>query len=295
MEFDFASIYKKFANALIFFAIGTSIIKCSDYMKNKSNENGSKKFSSGDYTGAISEYNKALFFDFGKEKLFSGNGNAAIYTSLCGAKINSGKYKEALKDCDRSIDIDASLLANYINRCLANDNLGNYKQAIKDCQQVISLDQSNVKAYAAICRLKHIIGENEGALVACNKALEIDSKNEVAYRNRCSTNTDLGNYQNALQDCRKALDINPEDKLPFLLLCRNNIVLENYNLAIKQCDVAVNYLSNKQSSNTIQTAYLLRGVAYGLTNNTKLACSDWKEASNLGADGATELIDQNCK
>lgn len=272
-----------------------SLVRCSDFIKNNSIENGFKKFNSGDYTGAISEYNKALFFDFGRDKIFPNVGDAVIYASLCGAKVQTGKYKDAINDCDRGIAIDDSLPISYLNRCIVNQKLGNYQQAIKDCQQVISLDPSNAKAHAGICTLKNVIGENKSALVACNKALEIDPESGIAYRNRCFVNGDLGNYQSTLNDCRKAVDMNPKDKLPFLALCRANLLNDRYNLALNQCDIAVKYLLNNPELNAIATAYLYRGIAHASVNKTELACNDWKKVSELGVDDAQNLLDEYCK
>ena len=282
-------------NSLIYFAIGMGLVKCSNYIKDDASKNGLKRFNSGDYSGAVGAYNKALFFDFGRDKIFPNAGDAAIYASLCGAKVQTGQYKDAIKDCDRGIAIDASLPTSYLNRCTANQKLGNYQQAIKDCQQVISLDPSNAKVHAGICQLKNVIGENKSALVACNKALEINPNSGMAYRNRCFVNGDLGNYQNTLIDCRKALDINPKDELPFLTLCRVNLMNDRYDVALNQCDIAVQYLLNNPGSNALPTAYLYRGVAYASVNKTELSCNDWKKAKELGVVDAQKLFGKYCK
>ena len=62
-------------------------------------------------------------------------------------KLDKGQYKEAIKDYDNSIDLDATFPNAFYNRAVAKNSIKDYKGAIADYSKAIELDPTNKLAY----------------------------------------------------------------------------------------------------------------------------------------------------
>jgi len=169
------------------------------------NKNGDAKYDSGDYDGAIADYNKVIefmpnnpgiFFNRGRAKIAKGDYNGgiidcnkardllrnnakshvAIYNVLGFAKLAKGDYDGAISDCDKTIESKPNTAAAYNNRGYEKEAKGNVSGALEDCQKAVELS-----------------GSKDPIIEKCSQGL-IDFIN--------------GNYQAALESWQKVLQQN---------------------------------------------------------------------------------------
>lgn len=123
-----------------------------------------------------------------------------------------GKHSEAIMDFDRAIELDPKYAEAYNNRGLSSLDMGDYPSALKNFSRVTELDPTYAVAYNnsadAYVRLK----DYHKALENLNKAIELEpAKYHGFYVNRCELQNLLTQYPQAVNDCSKALDLNPRD------------------------------------------------------------------------------------
>ena len=101
--------------------------------------------------------------------------NAEAYSNTGNAKNNLGRYKDAIEDFDKAIEINPNYIIAHINRGTANFNLKQYKDAIKDF----------------------------------DKAIEINPNYAIAYNYKGIANLELGQYKDTIKDFDEAIETNP--------------------------------------------------------------------------------------
>ena len=82
----------------------------------------------------------------GPNKLY-GPQDAEAYFRKGNKNFASGKYKDAIEDYNKAIELNLQYAEAYNNRGVANFNLGKYKKAIKDYNKVIELNPQYAEAY----------------------------------------------------------------------------------------------------------------------------------------------------
>ena len=65
------------------------------------------------------------------------------------AKLQLGKFKESIKDFDKSIELNPQHALAYKNRGLAKYNLGKSEDAIKDFERAIELNPNDSESLVA--------------------------------------------------------------------------------------------------------------------------------------------------
>jgi tetratricopeptide (TPR) repeat protein len=91
---------------------------------------------------ATDQFQKALA-DFNRILSGSRTGTAENYAGRCVALIGVWNAEGALKDCDKSLSIDATQSEVFHSRGLANFMLGRYSRALVDFNTAFGLDTSN--------------------------------------------------------------------------------------------------------------------------------------------------------
>jgi len=103
------------------------------YAQNSAEEyydSGVEKLDSGDFQGAIKDFNKAI-------EINPKYANAYYDRGLAKAKL--GDYRGALKDYNKTIEINPKHKMAYAFRGVAKANLGDYRGAIEDYNKTIEI------------------------------------------------------------------------------------------------------------------------------------------------------------
>jgi len=123
------------------------------------------------------------------------------------------KYREAIEDFNKAIELKPDYGQAYYNRGNAYYDLGIYNKAIEDFSKSIKINPKFSEAYlnrglslAAVDR--HVEAINDYSVV-----LSLNPENKIdVYNNRGVSFARLGKFDSAASDFRKALEIKPDDK-----------------------------------------------------------------------------------
>ncbi len=89
-------------------------------------------------------------------------------------------------------------------------------EAIKDCEKVIELDSGNAAAYLLEGKAYLGLKEYVSAVASLTKSLTINSEDKDAYLTRASVLYKMKQYRAALEDINKVLDLDPEEEFAYL-------------------------------------------------------------------------------
>ena len=129
--------------------------------------------------------------------------------------IKNGKYKNAIENIDKSIELKNDWEISYFYRGVANQALGNYDEAMLDYTKSIQINPKMTdayynKAYIALSR-KDIEAPNiKKAIEDLEKALELDPKFIDALYAMAAAYKKLEDYHKALEYLEKLLQIEPQ-------------------------------------------------------------------------------------
>jgi TonB family protein len=99
----------------------------------------------GDFTAALTDYNKAAEMKSTEPSVFLGRGKTHF-----GMK----SYELSISDFDRSIELNPKASMPYFNRAAAYEKLGNSEKAMADYKAAADLDPSNEAAKTNLARLQ---------------------------------------------------------------------------------------------------------------------------------------------
>lgn len=171
-------------------------------------------------------------------------------------KYETGDYKGAILDYDKSIKLDPNYAKAIYNRGLSKHELEDYLEAIKDFDKAIELGYKNPNLYATRGLCNYKIKDYYEFLWDYDKAIELDPNVAFYYVNRGVAKEMTFNTYGAITDYSEAISINPDYAL----------------------------------------AYFKRGKAKEETANFEGACADFKRATYLGNEEAKRWIGKwRCK
>ncbi|GCA76137.1 lipopolysaccharide assembly protein B [Microcystis aeruginosa NIES-2520] len=159
------------------------------------------KGESGDYQGAIADYNQAIKIkpDY-----------AAAYINRGIAKSDLGDKQGAIADYNQAIKIKPDYADAYLNRGVAKSDLGDKQGAIADYNQAIKIKPDYALAYLNRGVAKSDLGDKQGAIADYNQAINIKPDYALAYLNRGVAKKNLGDKQGAIADYNQAINIKPD-------------------------------------------------------------------------------------
>ncbi|MFM6540948.1 MAG: tetratricopeptide repeat-containing serine protease family protein, partial [Microcystis panniformis] len=124
---------------------------------------------------------------------------------------NQQKYELALSDYDKAIEINPNYAMAYNNRGVLYIDLQKYELALADFSKAIEINRNFAEAYANRGLLYYNLQKYDLALAHYNQAIRINPNYAMAYNNRGVLYIDLQKYDLALSDYSKAIEINPND------------------------------------------------------------------------------------
>jgi len=197
-------------------------------------------FSRQQYGDAIDVYQKAI--DRAPD-------NFAPYFGLCGAYLFAGRYPDAIKSCNRSIELEPTAYS-YMNLGVGYWDLRQYPLAAQAFEHAVQLNPRYYLAVGQLARTYSRIPERRG-----NAA---------------------GLYQNAIQLADEELKINPRDPNVNVMVARYHAMLGNRTQAFSHLQIALNLrpkdseyqviaavIHNQFGEATAALGYLERAIAGG--------------------------------
>jgi tetratricopeptide (TPR) repeat protein len=176
-------------------------LNATDYFLRASGKNDS-----GDYRGALADYNKAISLNPKYAFAYINRGNLK--------KDQLNDPKGALADFNKAISLNPKLAAIYYNRGLLKaEKLNDPKGALADYDRAIALNPTYALAYGNRGNLKDDLNDPKGALADYNKAISLNPEYALAYYNRGVLKAEkLNDPKGALADYNKAIALNPKDE-----------------------------------------------------------------------------------
>jgi tetratricopeptide (TPR) repeat protein len=139
------------------------------------------------------------------------------YRNLGAAYGVEDNYKEALKNFNRSIDLNPFDPLSFYNRGIIHGKSGLNDKAIEDLQKAIRLDPLNAKFYNNLGVAYGISGNLQEAITSFDEAVQLDPSFSNAYFHRAVTYIRLGFTENALRDLKVAAQLGDTNAQKYLL------------------------------------------------------------------------------
>jgi tetratricopeptide (TPR) repeat protein len=184
------------------------------------------------------------------------------------AYLSLGKYKDAIRDFDSALVLNAGLVNAHLNRGVARYELGDYDGALDDYDKELSANPGSDIAWSNKGNAQVKLGRYSYAINSFNSAIRLKPSNPVNYQNRGYAYALLGNVPKALADYDEAIKLAP--KRASLYVNRGvlrDFPLKDWNGAIDDAEKALRLdASNAQ-------AYKLKGKALASLNRLQEADS----------------------
>ena len=227
---------------------------------------GNDKHQSGDYQGAIADYDKAIQL---------GPQFADAYYNRGNARSALGDYQGAVADCDKAIQLDPRSADAYYNRGNARSALGDYEGAVADYDKAIEFNPQSADAYYNRGNARNALGDYEGAVADYDKAIQLDPQFADAYYNRGNAGNAFGDYQGAVADYDKAIQLRPQFADAYYNRGNARNALGDYQGAVADYDEVI------QLDPRSADAYYNRGNARNALGDYQGAVADYDKAIQL--------------
>jgi len=315
---------------LLFFLLSRLCLSAQDGMYQFYHESATKKRDVGkDYTGAIDDYYKALFYDtsiVNAVTILNTIHNIKYIYSLLD-KEQEG-YRVVIKILDSLIE--ANPIEDYFEkRAIYKHESGNFLSSIEDyktAQKLCKWDNENY--YWNIGSAYQALEQYYEAIQFYNEAIEIKKKKhkkalkdmkeyygrdiQKLYRNKGNCKKELRDFEGAILDFRKGLtwSVSPSiwgsEIYNGIGACQ--IELKNYQAAILSLNISLKmnnerntFYSGKNPKTGLTLKYPEMAYTYYLLGFAKFklkqkssACKDWGKAGELGDERGYEAIKQYC-
>ena len=135
------------------------------------------------------------------------------------------KYSNAIKELDKSLELDPNYKAALYQRGWLKANLNDHNGALKDFGYLIEIGQIAISAGLSAPHMPDIyyqrglskanLKDHNGAISDFDKAIELNPKFTNAYISRGNNNNVLKNYSDGISDYNKALKLDPNNALAY--------------------------------------------------------------------------------
>lgn len=264
-------------------------------------ERGNLRLNTGDYEGAIADYNEAIRMkplfpytyhnravayhrldrydesieDYTRaiERMPANDpGLSRSYSYRGVARAAKGDYEGAIADYTEVLRLDPNDLTAYTNRGAARYRLRDYKGSMEDYTQVLHLDPSNVLAYGNRGAARSALGDNKGAVEDLTKALQHNASLSQIYYQRGKARLAMGDNKGAISDFNRELESNPNLQEVYYQRGKASLALKEYEKAIADFDRELTRNPNNAA------AYNDRGVARSALKDHQGAMADFSQA-----------------
>ena len=211
--------------------------------------------------------------------------DAFVFCKAAADKFNHGDYAEAIKQCDRAIELYPAYDAAYKIRGAAKDQLKDYAGAMKDLEMAIQINPKSEESYydRAVCHFH--LTQYESAMADLTRASELKPGQYLPYSLRGQINAQLNNMPEAVADYTKVIELNPQGAESYMLRGRIYDGLNETDKALADYSKAIEL--NPQESGL----YTLRGRIFDQLHKPAEAVADYAKAIELHPHGPAAAED----
>ncbi len=295
----------------------------------------------GHYTSTIKDIDKAFRLDPQKSKYMS---KYYLLRGKAYRKIND--LEAAKRDVDKTITIKDKNAEAYYERAILYSEKGKYREALQDLNKAIELYPDNAGYYAERSKIKQVLFKPlpgtpgfTSMFSDINVAIALDQDNYEYYKFRfhlmkeqkTDTRTLMKevdsiisrfpdhaemyvergilfmneyDYQEAVKNFSLAIGMNEKNEAVYRYraLCYHNLnktgkAIQDYSVSIKMLE---DQLASEQTNNTgyeniLAKTYVQRGYSYQISGRNQEACRDFLRAYNLGSKTGLNYYKKFCR
>ena len=163
---------------------------------------GIEKQKTGDYDGAIADFDHAIEID-------PQNVGAFVNRAIC--KQAKDDHLGAIADWDRALELKPDDGGWYVNRGIVKETIADYDGALADYNRAVEAEPDYEVAYIARAYIKANQGDYEGAIADYDRVIELWPDNAAAFDDRGLAKSRLGNNDAAIVDFDRAIELQPSN------------------------------------------------------------------------------------
>jgi tetratricopeptide (TPR) repeat protein len=201
--------------------------------------------------------------------------NPRAWSNLGEAYVSASRYDDAIRSCDKALDLKPDYALAYCSRGLANAGLGRLNEAIQDYNRSIELDPGFSGVYNNRAIAYAQAGRAEEALGDFDEAIKLRPGYAEAYSNRGNVCAQLGRFADAVRDYDRAIALDPDFGEAYY-----NRAIANGRLG-RRDDAVRDYTLLLALDPRNATAYNGRGKALANANHPAEAIRDFDQAIAL--------------
>jgi len=239
------------------------------------------------------------------------NGNSEAYFERAMLKSQEGKYREALQDMNKAIEIHADIPEYYSYRANIKQTLfkplpgtSSFVSMLSDINVAIALDPDKYNYYKFRFHLLKEEKQKTTVLIEeLNKIINLFPDQPDMYVERGILNLNNYLYNNAIRDFTQAIGLNDkqQDAFRFRGLCYHNI--NKPNKAIQDFSTTISIIEkmlstepdNTKLESILAETYIHRGYSYQISQRNQEACKDFLRAYNLGSKIGLNYYKKFCR
>ncbi|MCX6235527.1 MAG: tetratricopeptide repeat protein [Bacteroidetes bacterium] len=170
------------------------------------NARGLAKHHTGDYAGALRDYDLAIRMEPTFSLALSNRGIT---------KLTLGQTQEALKDFNEALRLDNEYVSAYNGRGMAWQKLEEYQKAIQDFTTCLKYNPYYVMAYINRGNTRILMKDYQGAIADFTLSFRISPNNVQALHGLGYTKLSMEDYQGAVQDFTRTINMYPSYSLAY--------------------------------------------------------------------------------
>jgi protein O-mannosyl-transferase len=164
---------------------------------------------------------------------------ARSYSALGLTYFREGKYKEAEKWFNKSLEEDPYYTQAYNNLGLVHFKSGRYQEAIEEFEKVKKIDSSFPQIYSNFCLAYLRINKLEQALENCKKSIELNPHLAKVYSNLGQVYLANADLTQAMENFKIALKLNPHLARVYANIGRVYLLKDQPNQAVESYQKAL--------------------------------------------------------
>jgi len=151
-------------------------------------------------------------FEFFQRLFGPGLKSAGDYVERAKVRMEDGRYKSAVADCNEAIRLDPTFAGAFSCRGYAYQNTGETDKAIDDFTEALRLQPADAELhYSRGTAYAFFQNALDKAIIDFTETIRLDPQHGHAWCNRGSARLDMGEYDKAIEDFNEALRLDPSD------------------------------------------------------------------------------------